>query len=151
MLAPQAGRRSPRKISVLFPPPGCCPAIFPLSTSTNTMSLPNQLLTRSQSEHPSRSRQSRGRRPRSPGGRNASQGAGGRGGGASAAGTPASGRCSPTASQDSQGSADSVFREAMRRKGLSVVDVEPDGNCLFRSVSHQIFGDAERHHQVRGG
>lgn len=60
----------------------------------------------------------------------------------------ANGRCSPTDSQDSQGSLDAVFREAMRRKGLSVVDVEPDGNCLFRSVCHQIYGDAERHQQV---
>lgn len=59
-------------------------------------------------------------------------------------------RCSPTMSQDSEGSADSQFRDAMRRKGLSVVDVEPDGNCLFRSVSHQIFGDAERHYQASG-
>lgn len=45
--------------------------------------------------------------------------------------------------------ADAVFRDAMRRKGLTVVDVEPDGNCLFRSVSHQIYGDAERHFTVR--
>ncbi len=30
-----------------------------------------------------------------------------------------------------------------------MVDVEPDGNCLFRSVSHQIYGDAERHYLVR--
>lgn len=56
---------------------------------------------------------------------------------------------SPTGSGDSEASADAVFREAMRRKGLSVVDVEPDGNCLFRSVSHQIYGDAERHYPVR--
>lgn len=56
---------------------------------------------------------------------------------------------SPTGSGDSEATADAVFRDAMRRKGLSVVDVEPDGNCLFRSVSHQIFGDAERHYPVR--
>ncbi|CAN0315479.1 unnamed protein product, partial [Hapterophycus canaliculatus] len=34
-------------------------------------------------------------------------------------------------------------------KGLTVADVEPDGNCLFRSVSHQIYGDADRHYSVR--
>ncbi|CAM9737471.1 unnamed protein product, partial [Sphacelaria rigidula] len=56
---------------------------------------------------------------------------------------------SPSASEDSICSSDSAFREAMRRKGLSVVDVEPDGNCLFRSVSHQIYGDVDRHVQVR--
>ncbi|CAM9519251.1 unnamed protein product, partial [Discosporangium mesarthrocarpum] len=56
---------------------------------------------------------------------------------------------SPVGSQDSQASSDSFFREAMRNKGLVVVDMESDGNCLFRSVSHQIYGDVERHHQVR--
>lgn len=59
-----------------------------------------------------------------------------------------SGSGSPSASEDSICSSDSAFREAMRRKGLSVVDVEPDGNCLFRSVSHQIYGDVDRHVQV---
>eukprot|EP00752_Nemacystus_decipiens_P004577 g4177.t1 len=68
---------------------------------------------------------------------------GGRGGGSGGCGS------SPTGSGDSEASADAMFRDAMRRKGLSVVDVEPDGNCLFRSVSHQIFGDVERHYPVR--
>lgn len=58
------------------------------------------------------------------------------------------GGSSPTGSWD-EAAADASFRDAMRRKGLSVVDVEPDGNCLFRSVSHQIYGDAERHYTVR--
>ncbi|CAN0016456.1 unnamed protein product, partial [Ectocarpus sp. 13 AM-2016] len=62
------------------------------------------------------------------------------------------GRGSPTggSGEDSEeAAADRAFREAMRRTGLSVVDVEPDGNCLFRSVSHQIYGDADRHYPVR--
>lgn len=62
---------------------------------------------------------------------------------------PLTGGGSPSNSEDSLCSSDSVFREAMRRKGLPVVDVEPDGNCLFRSVSHQIYGDVDRHAQVR--
>ena len=36
-------------------------------------------------------------------------------------------------------------QEAMHKKGLRVIDVEPDGNCLFRSVSDQVVVDAERH------
>ncbi|CAM9682714.1 unnamed protein product, partial [Phaeothamnion confervicola] len=38
---------------------------------------------------------------------------------------------------------------ALRQRGLEVVEVEPDGNCLFRAVGHQIYGDAERHVEVR--
>lgn len=57
---------------------------------------------------------------------------------------------SPAASShDSEAALDAAFREAMRRNGLSVIDMEPDGNCLFRSISHQLYGDVERHHEVR--
>ncbi|CBN74632.1 OTU-like cysteine protease family protein [Ectocarpus siliculosus] len=69
-----------------------------------------------------------------------------------ARGGDSGGRGSPTggSGEDSEeAAADRAFREAMRRTGLSVVDVEPDGNCLFRSVSHQIYGDADRHYPVR--
>ncbi|CAM9490096.1 unnamed protein product, partial [Choristocarpus tenellus] len=34
-------------------------------------------------------------------------------------------------------------------QGLIIMDIESDGNCLFRSVSHQIYGDVARHQQVR--
>ena len=33
----------------------------------------------------------------------------------------------------------------MDLEGLYIIDVEPDGNCLFRAVSQQLYGDAERH------
>ena len=33
----------------------------------------------------------------------------------------------------------------MDLEGLPIIDVEPDGNCLFRAVSHQVYGDAESH------
>ncbi|CAB1106592.1 unnamed protein product [Ectocarpus sp. CCAP 1310/34] len=68
-----------------------------------------------------------------------------RGGGSGGRGSPTGG-----SGEDSEEAAvERAFREAMRRTGLSVVDVEPDGNCLFRSVSHQIYGDADRHYPVR--
>lgn len=34
----------------------------------------------------------------------------------------------------------------MEREGLSVVDMASDGNCLFRSVSDQLYGDHGNHH-----
>jgi hypothetical protein len=42
-----------------------------------------------------------------------------------------------------------TFREQMENKGLRVVTQRGDGNCLFRSVAHQIWGDPERHPMVR--
>lgn len=39
------------------------------------------------------------------------------------------------------------YERALESKGLRVVPVEGDGNCLFRSVSHQVYGD-DRHHRL---
>lgn len=41
------------------------------------------------------------------------------------------------------------FRKAMLAKGLQVVDVSPDGNCLFRSMSQLLFGDQTHHKSIR--
>jgi hypothetical protein len=42
------------------------------------------------------------------------------------------------------------FRELLRRKlNAEIVDMDNDGNCLFRSVSHQIYGDPSFHDVVR--
>ncbi|KAL7060874.1 hypothetical protein AAHC03_09619 [Spirometra sp. Aus1] len=35
------------------------------------------------------------------------------------------------------------------KKGWKIVHVRGDGACLFRSVSHQVFGDEEKHELVR--
>ena len=36
----------------------------------------------------------------------------------------------------------------VNEKRLCVCDMEPDGNCLFRSVSDQVFGNPELHNRV---
>eukprot|EP00475_Leptophrys_vorax_P021286 TRINITY_DN28_c0_g1_i1.p1 TRINITY_DN28_c0_g1~~TRINITY_DN28_c0_g1_i1.p1 ORF type:complete len:571 (+),score=130.99 TRINITY_DN28_c0_g1_i1:91-1713(+) len=42
------------------------------------------------------------------------------------------------------------FRELLRRKlNAEIVDMDNDGNCLFRSVSHQVYGDPSFHDVVR--
>lgn len=39
------------------------------------------------------------------------------------------------------------YRDALERHGLRIHPIDGDGNCLFRSVSHQVYGD-DRHHAV---
>lgn len=41
------------------------------------------------------------------------------------------------------------YREALRSQGLHVRPVDGDGNCMFRSVSHQVYGDDQHHMLVR--
>ena len=42
------------------------------------------------------------------------------------------------------------FRAKLMEAGLEVVDVSPDGNCLFRAFALAVYGDQERHKDVRG-
>jgi hypothetical protein len=43
-----------------------------------------------------------------------------------------------------------MFREVLRRNlNSEIVLQDGDGNCLFRSVAHQIYGDAAYHRMVR--
>jgi len=41
------------------------------------------------------------------------------------------------------------FRKALRQGGLEIREQEGDGNCLFRAVSFQVYGDANMHMDVR--
>jgi len=41
------------------------------------------------------------------------------------------------------------FRKALKQGGLEIREQEGDGNCLFRSVSFQVYGDANMHMDVR--
>ena len=37
----------------------------------------------------------------------------------------------------------------LRSQGRHTYNVLPDGNCMFRALSHQLFGTDEFHHQLR--
>lgn len=41
------------------------------------------------------------------------------------------------------------FKVGMRNNGYSIYQMRGDGNCLFRSVAHQIWNNAERHADLR--
>ncbi|KAF1774832.1 Nucleophile aminohydrolase [Phytophthora cactorum] len=42
------------------------------------------------------------------------------------------------------------YRDSLQATlGLRIYDIEGDGNCLFRSVSHQVYGDDSHHALVR--
>lgn len=41
------------------------------------------------------------------------------------------------------------YMSTLRSNGLVVVPVAGDGNCLFRAISHQVYGDDSFHHVVR--
>jgi OTU-like cysteine protease len=41
------------------------------------------------------------------------------------------------------------FRLALKKRGLEIVEQEGDGNCLFRAVSLQVYGDSSMHMEVR--
>jgi hypothetical protein len=41
------------------------------------------------------------------------------------------------------------FRKDLKKQGLEIVEQEGDGNCLFRAVSLQVYGDSSMHADVR--
>ncbi len=48
-----------------------------------------------------------------------------------------------------QTQADIDFRKKMNEKNLDIVSVPSDGNCLYSSFAHQIFGDMSKHADIR--
>jgi len=42
-----------------------------------------------------------------------------------------------------------AFQEALKKRGLEMAEQEGDGNCLFRAVSLQVYGDPNNHAEVR--
>ena len=41
------------------------------------------------------------------------------------------------------------YRHALLREGLLVIGADGDGNCLFRSVSRQMYGSEDHHAMIR--
>jgi len=41
------------------------------------------------------------------------------------------------------------FALALKKRGLEIVEQEGDGNCLFRAISLQVYGDPSMHNEVR--
>ena len=44
---------------------------------------------------------------------------------------------------------ETVFRELLKIRDMIIVEVEGDGNCLFRSVSHQLYNTTDHHALIR--
>ena len=42
-----------------------------------------------------------------------------------------------------------VFNSRLRRYGLRAQEVGGNGNCLFRAIAYQIYGDVNRHLEIR--
>ena len=40
------------------------------------------------------------------------------------------------------------LKNTLQADGLEIVDMDPDGNCLFRSLSDQLFGDYGKSHYI---
>jgi OTU domain-containing protein 3 len=41
------------------------------------------------------------------------------------------------------------FEEQVKKLGLSLKDVDGDGNCMFRSISDFLFGTEKKHFKLR--
>lgn len=41
------------------------------------------------------------------------------------------------------------FKKALKTQGLEEVEQEGDGNCLFRAISLQVYGQSDNHDEVR--
>lgn len=41
------------------------------------------------------------------------------------------------------------FREELKKTRLKIVDMKEDGNCMYRAVAHQLYGDEEFYDVVK--
>ena len=54
-----------------------------------------------------------------------------------------------TSDQHQQEAEHHQFSLALKKQGLEIVEQAGDGNCLFRAISLQVYGDASMHLEVR--
>ena len=43
----------------------------------------------------------------------------------------------------------SNLQKQLRERNLKLVNVRGDGNCFFRAIAHQLYGDESQHRKVR--
>jgi len=55
----------------------------------------------------------------------------------------------PSAEEKRRAEIDRIFRALLQREELRIIDMERDGNCLFRSFAYFLFDDPELHPRVR--
>jgi OTU domain-containing protein 5 len=41
------------------------------------------------------------------------------------------------------------FKRLLGEKGMRIIEVGTDGNCLFRAIAHLAYGDEDEHRLVR--
>jgi hypothetical protein len=58
-------------------------------------------------------------------------------------------RCPPTAALKSALSEYADFAATLKKRGLEIQEQAGDGNCLFRAVSLQVYGDPSMHADIR--
>jgi OTU-like cysteine protease len=47
------------------------------------------------------------------------------------------------------GRQEAKFRQDLMTKNLRIIEVGGDGNCLFRSIAYQAYGDEDQHRLIR--
>lgn len=59
------------------------------------------------------------------------------------------GRAPPSEAEQLRQAAEESFKDALLLRGMQLVEMDPDGNCMFHSVAHQVYGDPSLHEAVR--
>jgi len=58
-------------------------------------------------------------------------------------------RTTSATSSSASSTVQEMFASLLKKRGLEMVEQAGDGNCLFRAVSLQVYGDSDQHSEVR--